>query len=125
MYEGVAFSARWLLDSLQGSADNTSDQINCGGGGFRSSIWNQVRANVLNKQLNCLKVRDPGILGAVATACFGLGEYSTLDEAISDKLEFEKIYEPKSKEVERYEDLFKFYKKLTDDSIIRNKEWLY
>jgi xylulokinase len=125
VYEGVAFSAKWLLESLQVSSDNISDQINCGGGGFRSSTWNQVRANVLNKRLNCLKVRDPGILGAVATACFGLDEYSSLDDAISDKLEFEKIYEPKSEEVERYEDLFQLYKKLTDDSIARNKEWLY
>ena len=51
VYEGVAFSARHVLDALSPSADVYSDTLKCGGGGFRLDAWPQIRADILGKRL--------------------------------------------------------------------------
>ena len=45
--EGVAFSARWAFQELQKSSEVTVSSANIGGGGARSDLWCQIRADTL------------------------------------------------------------------------------
>jgi xylulokinase len=73
VYEGVAYSARLLLASLEASAMRRAEVILCGGGGFRSDLWNQIRADVLGRPLQRLAVPDAGLVGAAAIASVAAG----------------------------------------------------
>ncbi len=84
VYDGVAHSARWLLDSLQTSAGTSLDKLQVGGGGFRSDIWNQIRADILGVKLHRVAVTDPGTLGAAGIGAVAVGLHDSLQSAFSD-----------------------------------------
>ncbi|MDA4846920.1 xylulokinase [Hoeflea poritis] len=109
VYEGVAFSARHLLQSLEASAGVRNDVINCGGGGFQTDIWNQIRANVLARQCRRLAVKDPGVLGAAGLAGWAIEMHPDLSAVFRQITRFDRTYEPDAKMVALYEQLFPIY----------------
>ncbi len=94
VYEGVAYSARWLLESLQQSAGVQVSRINVGGGGFRSDVWNQIRADVLGVALHRVAVTDPGTLGAAGIGAVAVGIHDSVQEAFGSLVSIDKIYRP-------------------------------
>ena len=110
VYEGVAFAARQALETLKISADVDSDIISCGGGGFRSQAWTQIRADVLNKPLQRLTSGEPGISGAVTLAAIGTGIYSNFEEASTALSQYSAPNIPDPKQVEIYASVFEIYK---------------
>ena len=110
VYEGVAFAARQALETLKISADVDSDIISCGGGGFRSQAWTQIRADVLNKPLQRLTSGEPGISGAVTLAAIGTGLYSNFEEASTALSQYSAPNIPDPKQVEIYASVFEIYK---------------
>lgn len=110
VYEGVAFAARQALETLKISADVDSDIISCGGGGFRSQAWTQIRADVLNKTLQRLTSGEPGISGAVTLAAIGTGIYSNFEEASTALSQYSAPNIPDPKQVEIYASVFEIYK---------------
>ena len=117
VYEGVSFSARLILESLELSSDCINKEINSGGGGFQADIWNQIRANVLNKKINRLTIKDPGILGSVGIAAYGSGIFSSINQAFEEMITFDKFYEPDQSKLNYYSDLYEIYKNLTESNI--------
>lgn len=81
VHEGVALSARHVLEVLQRSANVVPVTLSCGGGGFRSAMWTQIRANVLGRVLVRLQVNEPTLLGAAALAARGIGQFASLGDA--------------------------------------------
>lgn len=134
IYEGVAFSVRMALQAVEQSANVSSDHINCGGGGFQSDIWNQIRANVLGRELRRVSVRDTGVLGAAGLAATAIGMHSSVSSAFQRIVRFDKVYEPDVILKERYDALFEIYVKaitanedlnraflgVTNSSLLRN-----
>ena len=110
VYEGVAFAARQAFETLKISADVDSDIISCGGGGFRSQAWTQIRADVLNKPLQRLTSGEPGISGAVTLAAIGTGIYSNFEEASTALSQYSAPNIPDPKQVEIYASVFEIYK---------------
>lgn len=79
--EGVGFSARMVLEALEASAAARPDRLTCGGGGFRSPVWRQIKADIMGRPMVPLKVNEPGILGAAALAAKGAGLFPDLASA--------------------------------------------
>jgi len=117
VYEGVSFSARLVLESLEKSSNCTNEEINCGGGGFQANIWNQIRANVLNKKINRLTIKDPGIIGSVGIAGYGSGTFTSINQAFKEMISFDKVYEPDQTKKNYYSDLFEIFKNITESNI--------
>ncbi len=107
--EGVALSARHLMTALLASAEVCTDTLKCGGGGFLSDSWGQIRADVLNKRLTRLANNDPGVVGAVALAAFGAGSHATLSDASAAFARFDRVWEPNQANRALYDDLFGIY----------------
>lgn len=114
VYEGVAFSARHVLDALSPSADVYGDTLRCGGGGFRSDAWAQIRADILGKRLMRLGVNEPGIVGAVCIAAVAHGSHATLAEAHGSFARYDREWEPDPKNRDLYDALFEIYKDAID-----------
>jgi xylulokinase len=110
VYEGVAMSARFALDTLKESSAVNSRSISCGGGGFRSAAWNQIRADVLGVELRTIAAKEPGILGAATIAAIGAGDYAGFDEAYDALAVFDHVYTPDEAQHARYNTLFAIYK---------------
>ena len=107
--EGVALSARHLMNALFASAGVATDTLKCGGGGFLSDPWGQIRADVLNKRLTRLANNDPGVVGAVALAAYGAGSHATLSDASAAFARYDHVWEPNAAKRALYDDLFGIY----------------
>ncbi len=76
--EGVALAARHLLD-LCGVSEGAAVRI--AGGGARSPLWNQIRADVLQMDVEIVEQANVATLGAAMLAAVGAGLYADLREA--------------------------------------------
>lgn len=110
VYEGVAYSARHLMESLEASSDGGGETVTCGGGGFRSEVWGQMRADIFGKTFKRLAVNEPGIVGAVCLAAFAVGDHDSLCTAYDDFARFDRSWEPDPKAKERYDALYGIYR---------------
>jgi xylulokinase len=110
--EGVAYSARLLLESLELSACIKPATINHSGGGSASDIWCQIRADVLGSTLQRTASRDAGVLGAALMAGVGAGIFPSLATAAKRFILMDRIFVPNASEAESHEHRFAAYKKL-------------
>ena len=60
----------------------------------KSIKWLQLKANILNKKIVILKVKDCGLMGAIIIASTGINRYGSIEEAISDSVEIENVFLP-------------------------------
>lgn len=110
--EGVCFSARLVMDSLELSAGLRPSEINHSGGGAISDIWCQIRADVLNRPIRRLKMLDAGVLGAALMAGTGIGIFGSLHEAAKKFVLTDRVFEPNLTLTGRYDEGYAKYKSL-------------
>ena len=110
VYEGVAMAARMGLEALQASTDLKSDVVLCGGGGFQSDPWNQIRADILGAELRVLAAGEPGVLGAAMMAGVGVGHYAHITDALGALATYNRTYTPNPDSRARADDLFGIYR---------------
>ena len=106
--EGVAFSGRHVLEALEASAGAVA-ALTCGGGGFQSDPWGQIRADVVGRPMTRLAVNAPVVLGAVAMAAVGAGHVATLAEAQAAVARYDKVWTPDPGKRGLYDQLFGLY----------------
>ncbi len=109
VFEGVGYSARLLSDTLARSSGGAIEGFNCGGGGFRSDSWNQIRADILGVELRRCAVADPGVLGAAGLAVVASGGFASLNDALSQFVSFDRTYTPNPRAQARYAAGFQQY----------------
>lgn len=107
--EGVAFSARHVMEALEASAGVRPPALTCGGGGFRSPVWTQIKADVMGRPMVPLRVNEPGILGAAALAAKGAGLFPTLAAAHAAIVAKGDPVLPDPQRAAVYDDLFGIY----------------
>nr|WP_272214707.1 FGGY-family carbohydrate kinase [Marinicella sp. W31]MDC2880258.1 FGGY-family carbohydrate kinase [Marinicella sp. W31] len=112
--EGVALSARQLFSSLTDAAGFRPDWLLYGGGGARSDLWSQIRADCLGVALHRFSYNDVGCLGAGIMAAVGVGAFSTIAEAVPAMTSVQTIFEPDPKRARRYDRMFEAYVKAID-----------
>lgn len=124
VYEGVAFSVRLLMEAVEASSGVSSPVINCGGGGFQSALWNQIRADILGRSLRTLSVKDPGVLGAAGIAGWAIGLHPSLADAFRRIIRFDRIFEPRPQLSTMYADLYALYVEAVAANASLSKIWL-
>ncbi|MGH8140826.1 MAG: xylulokinase [Steroidobacteraceae bacterium] len=101
--EGVALSARLVLHSLRSAAGLKPAYLLYGGGGSRSHLWSQIRADCLDLPLHRLAVADAGCLGAAILAAVGIGAFRSVTEAAAAMAKVESRFYPEPRHKNRYE----------------------
>jgi xylulokinase len=107
--EGVGFSARLLFEAAAAAAGQSYDLLFLGGGGARSDLWCQIRADILGVELRRNAFLDSGTLGAAIIAGLGVGVFSSLPDAAREMLRVERSFTPNRALAACYEDLFSLY----------------
>lgn len=110
--EGVALSARWAFEELQKSSGVTVSSVSIGGGGSRSDLWCQIRADVLNCVLKRVVITEAAALGAAILAGVGCGLLSSAAEAIERLVHFDRSFEPDAATRDYYNDRYAQYREL-------------
>ncbi len=110
--ESVAFARRQLLEKLEGVQ---SKGIKFGGGSSSNTLWNTIRASVLNKPLLVSSEKELSLLGVLDTMITQSGLAGKIDRPVVDFLpvmpdnELVKLYET------RYRDFLSLQNKLYND----------
>ena len=76
--EGVAYAIRANLESIR-DAGIPVEQLCCMGGGSKSPLWNQIKADVCDVPVVTLAVADTASLGAALMAGVGAGVYPSIE----------------------------------------------
>jgi len=110
LLEGVAFEMRLNLDILERS-HIAIKELRAIGGGARSKIWTQLKADVLNKPITTVKETEAACFAAAMLACAKrTGE--PLESIVGRWVKTGEVIEPKEENASFYTDQFESYKKL-------------
>ena len=110
LLEGVAFEMRLNLDILDHSGIEISE-LRAIGGGAKSKIWTQLKADVLNKPITTVKVTEAACFAAAMLSCSACtGEPA---RSIASKwVKTGPVIHPNPENAEIYSSRFEDYKKL-------------
>ena len=89
-------------------------EIRAVGGGTQNALWNQIKADVLQKPLDVLDFQETGSLGAALLAGVGTHLYSSFQEAsrVARKMAGIRKIEPNPALRDVYDELFCIYRTL-------------
>jgi xylulokinase len=110
--EGVAHSVRLAFAALQASAGVNVGLANIGGGGARSDVWCQIRADALGFALRRAAVPEAAARGAAIHAGRGSGAFPALGEAVRSLVRFDRSVAPDPAQRGYYDDRFGRYREL-------------
>ena len=111
VFEGTALGLRDVIMCLEEIKGAPVTEIRAVGGGTQNALWNQIKADVLQKPLDVLDFQETGSLGAALLAGVGTNVYSSLQEAgnvARTIIGISKI-EPNPAAKGVYDDLFSLY----------------
>jgi xylulokinase len=91
--ESVAHMLRRNVETLE-TLGTAVDEIRALGGGSRSPLWNQIKADVLGVPVVTLAFDEQACLGAAILAGTAVGLYSSPDEAAQELVTVADRYEP-------------------------------
>jgi xylulokinase len=112
--EGTAFALRAVVESFEVICRTKIVEIRAVGGGTRSSLWNQIKSDVLGVPLSVLKFQDTGVLGAALLAGVGCSLFSSVSEAARMVRTSDKgtRVEPTPSARQRYDEAYSLFKDL-------------
>ena len=80
LLEGSAYAVRDITTQMQ-AAGIELRELRVVGGGAKSRLWNQIKADVTGLQVNVPEITETTALGAAFLGLVGIGAFSTLSEA--------------------------------------------
>jgi xylulokinase len=107
--EGVAYSARHLLEELEKAGGVETQTLHASGGGSQSDLWCQIKADVLDRTIDRVRVRHSGCLGAALMAASGAGLVPSVREAAQAAVHVERSFEPDTERA-LYDELYRVYR---------------
>ncbi|MFO7929206.1 MAG: xylulokinase [Actinomycetota bacterium] len=112
--EGVAFLLKKNLDFMESSLNIRIEEVFSLGGGANSQLWNQIKSDVLDKQIKITSNRQPTALGAAMLSAVDMGLYRDLASIAAEVIRLKKTYSPKDhdKYLKPYRTFINLYQKL-------------
>jgi xylulokinase len=109
--EGVAFNARWLLDSVERFIKRPMPVLRILGGGAISDLWCQIHADILERRIE--RVAEPmyaNLRGAALFASMSLGNIDLAGAAA--RVEVDGTFEPDPQARKIYAPMYGEYRRL-------------
>jgi len=111
--ESIAFMLKKNLDYMK-KLNISSEKIISAGGGAKSKVWCQMKADILEKEIVVTDSREAASLGAAILATVQLGYFKDINEAVSKIVKVKKSYIPTPSDYYRkqYNEFLDIYNKL-------------
>jgi xylulokinase len=108
--EGVALEVRDMMEGwIQAGVEITS--LRLGGGATKSSLWNQIQADVYGRPVETLKTSESTVLGAAILGGVGAGVFGSIKEGVDAMVEVTGKVEPNMANHRIYEEMYQAYAK--------------
>jgi xylulokinase len=115
LLESFAYEYACVLEVMKKNYPELAfDEIRVIGGGSRSELWNQMKADVLGVPFARLSRDDHAMLGDILLAGKAIGAFPDLVESAKKHVEVTKRYLPDSGNHERYRKYVELYKSVFD-----------
>ena len=109
--EGVAYEMRLNYDALADSGIHFT-RLHATGGGARSGVWTQMKADMLNLPIVSLKTSDAGTVGSAMLTGVATGVFRDLAEAARIMVHPGETFEPDPVRHEQYMQVYERYRKV-------------
>ena len=107
--EGSAFALRHNLE-VAARAGLAIDAVRSVGGGARSKLWNQIKADVLGRTILLPESAVGAAYGSALLAGVGVGLLPSSGEAFSRRVRIREHFEPDTENHRRYSDLYAVFR---------------
>ena len=111
--EGVCFDLRRTLEIVEEAGNRVSD-VYTTGGGARSALWSQIKADVYHKPVYTLKASEGGVLGSAILAGVAAGVYAGVQDGVDRCVHVDRVYTPNEQLRARYDFLYELYTQIHD-----------
>ena len=109
--EGVAYEMRLNYDALADSGIHFT-KIHATGGGAKSRVWMQMKADILNLPITALKTSDAGTVGSAMLTGVAVGVFRDLEEAAGMMVRQRETFLPDPERHARYMRIYERYRKV-------------
>jgi xylulokinase len=106
--EGVTYEMKINFELLRKAGVNIT-QLRAFGGGAKSKVWMQIKADILNIPIATLAVSEAGCLGAAMLAAKACGGIDSLQECSLAWVKPVHVYEPQPARRQQYQERFEIY----------------
>lgn len=111
LMEGVTYEMRYNLDFLE-SAGIKVNSLRAVGGGAKSDLWLQIKADITGRNIETLDTGEAGTLAAAIIAGKAVGVYPSYQQAAKGLIRSKKTYYPNPVAHDRYNENYFRYKQL-------------
>ena len=111
LLESVACLLRSNIDTLR-NAGMEFKEIRSFGGGSRSRLWNQIKADLCGLPVRTSPFAEAGCCGAAVLAGVGCGVYATIEEGCRALVRLDEPLDPDASLCSLYEDVYVRYESL-------------
>ena len=109
--EGVAYEMQINMDCLRKTGVRF-DKMNATGGGARSRVWMQMKADILNMPITALETADAGTVGSAMLTGIVTGCFENLEDAAGYMVKERETYYPRPQMHEKYREIYKRFERL-------------
>ncbi len=109
--ESVAYMLRRNIELLEELGVKVKE-VRSTGGAARSPLWNQIKADVLQKPIITVHIEETAALGAAMLAGLATGVFSSLDKAVQSMVSVKTSFSPSKANRETYDKQYRKYVKL-------------
>jgi xylulokinase len=108
LMEGIAFEEKTALEVFQ-NMGFMPEQIRALGGGSRSGLWNQIKADVTGTRVVTLNISNVASVGAMALAATAVGMTPNPSIAVKRMTKVENEYVADPATTKKYQEIFRLY----------------
>jgi xylulokinase len=109
LLEGSAYAVRDITTQMQ-LAGMELQELRAVGGGAKSPLWNQIKADVTGLPVNVPEITETTALGAAFLALIGIGAYRSLTEASEHIVKIREHTEPDPATASLYSEAYERYR---------------
>lgn len=109
--ESICFEEKINIMNMEACGISVKE-LRCIGGGAKSELFLQLKADILGKKITSMKIKEAGCLGAALLAALGCGAINDLIEVKSKFIIKDKEIFPRKELSEIYDESFKTYLKI-------------
>ncbi len=110
-YEYAVYKEK-ILDILK---SDSAYEVRVVGGGSKSEVWNQIKADILGSSYHTINREDISILGQAIIAAAAGGYIKDISETVKRIVKEKKVFHPDEKNHRVYSEYFSRYKKMLED----------
>lgn len=114
VYEGVVFSHMYHIEKLRRIDGHLNGAARIAGGITNSQVWLQIFANVLQRPLELVNVKENGTLGTAMTAGVMTGNFTNVEDAAMHMVHISRVIQPEKKQESIYQKKYEKYKQILE-----------